>query len=190
MKEYSSAVYQNMLIEIMSRYEKYGNMSQKVKEFKIKLYDALEQNVIPLTSEETLILRTLIKIHSEFDINPYDLCKILNISETTLSSKINNLFCVLRHYFNHTEDFNIKYNDTINENNYNITIFDGGLSQNTIDILRIMNCIYLRDVTHVKMDEIKQFISEKQFEKLLDLMQFNGLSFDEQCSKFKLSFIK
>ena len=190
MKEYSSAVYQNMLVDIMSRYEKYGNMSQKVMDFKIKLYDALEENVIPLTKDETLILRSLIKIHSDFSFRTSDLCKVLNINEVTLRSKINNIFCVLRHYFNHTEDFNIEYNNTINSNNYNVTIFDGGLSQNTIDILRIMNCVYLRDVTHLKMDEIKHFISKKQYEKLLDFMQFNEFLFDEQCSEFKLSFIK
>ena len=189
MKGFSSYEIQEELNSIIGKYENYGNMACKCNNFRISLRNTACPYVIPLSIDETYLLRCVLHVNEDFNVSTEHLTNFFQISEPTLKKRLNNIFTVLRHYFNNTLDNKIDYNPSITEDNYNISIFNLSFNKKTVDTLRLMNCYYLRDVSHKNPEEIKHFLGDNSFNQLLSVMNYFDIVFDAwyQDYQFKKS---
>ncbi|MBO4601276.1 MAG: hypothetical protein J5634_03505 [Bacilli bacterium] len=186
MTENLTMKYQNKLHMIMnSKKTPYGTENEKGKTFLKQLRNSKYTCVVPLNKDETQIMRTLLRVNSEHNYPIDNLCNIYNIDRTKLMNKINNIFIVLEKYFSYENDESIKYNESINDFNYNLSIFDCDFEQSTQNILRAIGCVYTRDLSHKKMSQIKSYLTYDEYEKLLDFLAFYGVLFDEQLEKVR-----
>lgn len=180
MKEISLSEYKNRISYIVDKYSRYNEFScMKSFNFKSQLTNLDYIQVIPLNCEETLIVRCITQVCEDYRLSLEEISNMLNIKVDTLKRKINNIILVLRNYFNNTLEVKMQDNDSITEYNNKVTIFDVSLSNNTIDILRIMNIYLLKDVTHVDQNSLKTYIGEKEFNRLSEALAFYGIMFDE-----------
>lgn len=186
MKENFTIKYQNRLHMIMnSKNVPYGSDNTKALTFLKQLRNLKYICVVPLNKNETEIIRFLLKVNNEYSV-PFDnICNKFGLSNNELINKIDIIFKVLEKYFSFEEEKKVIYNDSINDFNYNLSIFDCAFNEFTQNILRALNCVYARDLSRMQMSDVKKYLAPDEYEKLLDFFAFYGVLFDEQLEKVR-----
>ena len=170
------------LVKLMRTYDK-NLKTKRNKRFIVNFMDVNNKKCIPLTDEELYIYRSLVGVLPEK--NKKELAKELCISEDTISKYIRSIKNILKLYFYDVLGSEPRYNKTINDRNKDVTIFDLGLSRTTLYSLRLLKCYYLKDISTMREETLKEIINYKDYLKIKNVMIFYGIKFDAKVYKIK-----
>lgn len=170
------------LAELNKLMRKYDSKlkTKRNKDFIRDFFNTECKRCMPLTEDELYIYRCLtgvIRIESK-----KELAKQLGIKLNTLYKRITIIKSVLLSYFS---DVNAKrrYNKSVKSKYDNITIFDLGLSFTGICNLRILKCYYLKDITLVSSELLRNELSDNDLLIIQFALKDANMILDEKYYK-------
>lgn len=171
------------LVRLMTRYDPYME-TKRTRDFNHKIYRDEFEMVVPLDKDETTIYRYLINSSSKKPVK--EIAKLMKKSEFYVKKRIVVIRKTLELYFNDVFKNAPNYPAEVNDSNYEATIFGFGLSYKGICELRLWKCYYLRDVSCLNFEFIREFLSAKDYEILVNRMKEVGLPIDWYQRREKL----